>query len=102
MVRGSGASYAVPTRTPRSRRDLDIHPDGRGTVLATCAARLDPRRNPGWTTGQVEAGLGRPIGGRRMIRLPRGLTRDGGIHCLTQQRPVLPPSGTDATVGDRP
>ncbi|MGN6162124.1 MAG: agmatine deiminase family protein [Marmoricola sp.] len=53
-----------------------IHTDGAGTVLVTETVQLDPDRNPGWTKADVEAELSRTIGARKVIWLPRGLTRD--------------------------
>ncbi|HEU5333890.1 MAG TPA: agmatine deiminase family protein [Actinocrinis sp.] len=55
-----------------------IHVDGEGTVLITETVQLDPGRNPGWTRERVEAELGAFIGARKVIWLPRGLTRDYG------------------------
>ena len=54
-----------------------IHTDGRGTLLVTETVQLDPYRNAGWTKTDVEAELARTIGARKVIWLPRGLTRDG-------------------------
>ncbi|HEV2637613.1 MAG TPA: agmatine deiminase family protein [Actinocrinis sp.] len=53
-----------------------IHVDGEGTVLLTETVQLDPGRNPGWTKEQVEAELSAFLGVRKVIWLPRGLTRD--------------------------
>ncbi|MCG2620954.1 agmatine deiminase family protein [Arthrobacter sp. I2-34] len=53
-----------------------IQVDGEGTVLATETVQLDPGRNPGATKAEVEAELARTIGARKVIWLPRGLTRD--------------------------
>jgi agmatine deiminase len=55
-----------------------IHVDGAGTVLVTETVQLDPGRNPGWTREQVEAQLRGFLGVRKVIWLPRGLTRDYG------------------------
>lgn len=55
-----------------------IHVDGAGTVLVTETVQLDPGRNPGWTREQVEAQLRGFLGARKVIWLPRGLTRDYG------------------------
>ncbi len=55
-----------------------IHVDGEGTVLVTETVQLDPGRNPGWTREQVEAELRGFLGVRKVIWLPRGLTRDYG------------------------
>jgi agmatine deiminase len=53
-----------------------IHTDGAGTFLVTETVQLDPGRNPGWTKEQVEDELARTVGARKVIWLPRGLTRD--------------------------
>ncbi len=53
-----------------------IHTDGLGTFLVTETVQLDPGRNPGWTKADVEAELARTLGARKVIWLPRGLTRD--------------------------
>ena len=53
-----------------------IHVDGEGTVLITETVQLDPGRNPEWTREQVEAELKSFLGVRKVIWLPRGLTRD--------------------------
>ncbi|MDN4474391.1 agmatine deiminase family protein [Demequina sp. SYSU T00192] len=53
-----------------------IHTDGRGTFLVTETVQLDPGRNPGWTRARVEDELERTLGARKVIWLPRGLTRD--------------------------
>ncbi|GAB3869093.1 agmatine deiminase family protein [Nocardioides maradonensis] len=53
-----------------------IQTDGEGTFLVTETVQLDPFRNPGWTKEQVEAELVRTLGARKVIWLPRGLTRD--------------------------
>jgi agmatine deiminase len=55
-----------------------IHVDGEGTVLITETVQLDPGRNPGWTREQVEAELRAFLGVRKVVWLPRGLTRDYG------------------------
>jgi agmatine deiminase len=55
-----------------------IHVDGEGTVLITETVQLDPGRNPEWTREQVEAELRSHLGLRKVIWLPRGLTRDYG------------------------
>ena len=55
-----------------------IHVDGEGTVLITETVQLDPGRNPGWTRREVEAELEAFLGVRKVIWLPRGLTRDYG------------------------
>lgn len=53
-----------------------IHVDGEGTVLVTETVQLDPGRNPNATKERVEAELARTIGAKRVIWLPRGLSRD--------------------------
>jgi len=53
-----------------------IQTDGEGTFLVTETVQLDPFRNPGWTKARVEDELARTLGARRVIWLPRGLTRD--------------------------
>ncbi|WP_121371564.1 agmatine deiminase family protein [Frondihabitans australicus] len=53
-----------------------IHTDGDGTVLVTETVQLDAGRNPYATRERVEAELARTIGARKVIWLPRGLTRD--------------------------
>ncbi|MFW0792983.1 agmatine deiminase family protein [Gordonia sp. CPCC 205515] len=53
-----------------------IHVDGEGTVLVTETVQLDPYRNPYATRETVEAELARTIGARKVIWVPRGLTRD--------------------------
>jgi agmatine deiminase len=53
-----------------------IHVDGEGTVLITETVQLDAGRNPGWTRAEVEAELSAFLGVRKVIWLPRGLTRD--------------------------
>jgi agmatine deiminase len=57
-----------------------IHTDGEGTVLATRTVQLDPDRNPGWTEADVEGELARTVGARKVIWLPRGLTRDSQTY----------------------
>ena len=53
-----------------------IHVDGEGTVLITETVQLDPGRNPTWTKTEVEDELKAFLGVRKVIWLPRGLTRD--------------------------
>lgn len=53
-----------------------LQTDGFGTFLVTETVQRDPLRNPGWTREQVEDELARTLGARRVIWLPRGLTRD--------------------------
>lgn len=55
-----------------------IHVDGEGTVLITETVQLDPGRNPEWTRPEVERELQDFLGVRKVIWLPRGLTRDYG------------------------
>lgn len=70
------ASGAERIASPLVNEGGGIHTDGAGTVLATRTVQLDPRRNPGWDAARVEAELARTIGARKVIWLPRGLTRD--------------------------
>lgn len=56
-----------------------IHVDGEGTVLLTETVQLDPGRNPGLGTSQIESELFRTLGVTKAIWLPRGLTRDSGL-----------------------
>jgi len=53
-----------------------IHVDGEGTVLITETVQLDPGRNPEWSKAEVEDELKAFLGVRRVLWLPRGLTRD--------------------------
>ena len=53
-----------------------IHGEGEGTVLVTETVQLDAGRNPYATKQRVEAELARTLGARKVIWLPRGLTRD--------------------------
>ena len=53
-----------------------VQTDGEGTLLVTGTVQLDPFRNPGWTKAEVEDELARTLGARKVIWLPRGLTRD--------------------------
>ena len=55
-----------------------IHVDGEGTVLITETVQLDQGRNPEWTKQEVEEELQAFLGVRKVIWLPRGLTRDYG------------------------
>ena len=71
------ASGARRIDSPMVNEGGGIHTDGRGTFLVTETVQLDPLRNPGWTRVQVEDELARTIGARKVIWLPRGLTRDG-------------------------
>jgi len=67
---------AIPIDSPLVNEGGGIHTDGAGTFLVTETVQLDPRRNPGWTREQVEDELARTVGARKVIWLPRGLTRD--------------------------
>jgi agmatine deiminase len=69
-------SGAVRIDSPMVNEGGGIHTDGRGTFLVTETVQLDPDRNPGWTKTDVEAELARTVGARKVIWLPRGLTRD--------------------------
>lgn len=62
--------------SPMTNEGGGIHVNGEGTVLLTRTVQLDPGRNPGWTTEQVEAELTRTLGAQRFVWLDRGLTRD--------------------------
>lgn len=53
-----------------------FHTDGEGTFITTEAVLLDPLRNPDWSKQQIEDELARTLGARKVIWLPRGLTRD--------------------------
>ena len=57
-----------------------IHTDGSGTFLVTETVQLDRNRNPGWTKARVEDELRRTVGARKVIWLPRGLTRDSQTY----------------------
>lgn len=70
------ASGAARIDSPLVNEGGGIHTDGAGTFLVTETVQLDPGRNPGWTKADVEAELARTVGARRVIWLPRGLTRD--------------------------
>lgn len=69
-------SGATRLASPMVNEGGGIHTDGRGTFLVTETVQLDPFRNPGWTKTDVEAELARTVGARKVIWLPRGLTRD--------------------------
>jgi agmatine deiminase len=69
-------SGAVLIDSPMVNEGGGIHTDGAGTFLVTETVQLDPLRNPGWTRDQVEDELARTVGARKVIWLPRGLTRD--------------------------
>jgi agmatine deiminase len=70
------ASGAVRVESPMVNEGGGIHTDGAGTFLVTETVQLDPFRNPGWTKAKVEEELARTVGARKVIWLPRGLTRD--------------------------
>jgi agmatine deiminase len=70
------ASGAQRIDSPMVNEGGGIHTDGNGTFLVTETVQLDPERNPGWTRARVEAELVRTVGARKVIWLPRGLTRD--------------------------
>ncbi len=69
-------SGAIRIDSPLVNEGGGIHTDGLGTFLVTETVQLDPERNPGWTKADVEAELARTVGARKVIWLPRGLTRD--------------------------
>ncbi|WP_085528949.1 agmatine deiminase family protein [Kocuria massiliensis] len=80
-----GRWVAEHSRTPQSAQVVSsvlvnegggIHTDGQGTVLATETVQLDRRRNPYADRQRVEAEFARTLGARKVIWLPRGLTRD--------------------------
>ncbi|HWU31609.1 MAG TPA: agmatine deiminase family protein [Marmoricola sp.] len=70
------AARAELIDSPMVNEGGGIHTDGRGTVLVTETVQLDPFRNGDWSRADVEAELTRTIGARKVIWLPRGLTRD--------------------------
>jgi len=70
------ASGAHRIDSPLVNEGGGIHTDGAGTFLVTETVQLDPGRNPDWTKADVEAELARTVGARKVIWLPRGLTRD--------------------------
>ncbi|HEY8296205.1 MAG TPA: agmatine deiminase family protein [Micrococcaceae bacterium] len=72
----AGWSGAELVGSPLVNEGGGIAVDGEGTVLVTETVQLDPFRNPGMTRADVEAELARTIGARKVIWLPRGLTRD--------------------------
>jgi agmatine deiminase len=53
-----------------------IQVDGEGTVLVTETVQRGEGRNPQLSRAEIEAELARTIGARKVIWLPRGLTRD--------------------------
>ena len=72
----TAATGAVPIESRMVNEGGGFHVDGEGTVLVTETVQLDPMRNPGWSRAEVEAELSRTLGARRVVWLPRGLTRD--------------------------
>ncbi|MDO7868246.1 agmatine deiminase family protein [Nocardioides jiangxiensis] len=70
------ATGATRIDSPMVNEGGGIHTNGAGTFLVTETVQLDPDRNPGWTRADVEAELARTLGARKVIWLPRGLTRD--------------------------
>lgn len=76
-IAGAGA---VRIDSPLVNEGGGIHTDGAGTFLVTTTVQLDPGRNPGWTRADVEAELARTVGARKVIWLPRGLTRDSDTY----------------------
>lgn len=74
------ASGADRVESPLVNEGGGIHTDGEGTFLVTETVQLDPGRNPGWTRADVEAELARTVGARKVIWLPRGLTRDSDTY----------------------
>lgn len=72
----TGASGADAIDSPLVNEGGGIHTDGEGTFLVTRTVQLDPGRNPDLTEADVEAELARTLGARKVIWLPRGLTRD--------------------------
>ncbi|MCA0296916.1 MAG: agmatine deiminase family protein [Actinobacteria bacterium] len=71
---------AVRIDSPLVNEGGGIQTDGAGTFLVTETVQLDPGRNPGWSKAQVEAELARTVGARKVIWLPRGLTRDSDTY----------------------
>jgi agmatine deiminase len=74
----AGAAGARRFASRRVNEGGGIHVDGEGTVLITETVQLDPGRNPDWTKRDVERELEAYLGVRKVIWLPRGLTRDYG------------------------
>ena len=72
----TAATNAHRIASPLVNEGGGIHTDGAGTFLVTETVQLDPFRNPGWTKARVEEELVRTRGARKVIWLPRGLTRD--------------------------
>jgi len=72
----AGHADATLITSPLVNEGGGINVDGKGTVLATLAVQLDPGRNPGITTAEVEAEFARTIGATKTIWVPRGLYRD--------------------------
>lgn len=73
-------SGAVRIDSPMVNEGGGIQTDGRGTFLVTESVQLDAGRNPGWSESDVEAELARTVGARKVIWLPRGLTRDSQTY----------------------
>jgi agmatine deiminase len=67
---------AVLFDSPMVNEGGGIHVDGDGTVMATRTVQLDPDRNPGWTSEQLEVELKSKLGVEKVIWLPRGLAKD--------------------------
>jgi agmatine deiminase len=78
-VVATSASGAQRIDSPLVNEGGGIHTDGAGTFLVTETVQLDPGRNAGWTKADVEAELARTVGARKVIWLPRGLTRDNEL-----------------------
>ncbi|WP_084125032.1 agmatine/peptidylarginine deiminase [Demequina sp. NBRC 110054] len=72
----TSASGATLIDSPLVNEGGGIHTDGEGTFLVTRTVQLDPGRNPGLTEAEVEEELAQTVGARKVIWLPRGLTRD--------------------------
>jgi agmatine deiminase len=53
-----------------------IHVDGKGTCLTTEECLLNPNRNPNLSKTEIETWLGRMLGIKKVIWLPRGLYGD--------------------------
>ena len=74
------AAGATAIRSALTNEGGGIHTDGQGTFLVTETVQLDPGRNPGWVKADVEAELARAVGAKKVIWLPRGLTRDSQTY----------------------
>ncbi|MDP7569668.1 MAG: agmatine deiminase family protein [Arenicellales bacterium] len=57
-------------RSPMIAEGGGITVDGEGTLITTETCFLNPNRNPGWSKGEVEAGLCRMLGVSKVIWLP--------------------------------